>query len=394
VTVGTPPPPCNAAFLAIQDSVNNHLYHFFASYPNAAGPFHWSFGDGTFGNGPFAHHVYQNPGYYVVCLQVISPNGQITCSECDTIQVTGNPVPTYHIWGHVFAGANTLLDKGKVRLFRLSLTNVGAQLVATTPVDSAGAYHFYNVPAGAYYIKAKPGPMSQFYGQFLPTYYPHNVFWANATPVVIPQVNNPYNINLKPAQAPVPGPGTIGGMITQAYKFSGSGAPASDVEILLKPTSGDPFIVAESNANGEFIFNDLDYGTYEVYPEVTGLVTIPATITLNANNPSATNINMVISPNQVATGMSDDMENMKMFGVYPNPASSLITMELATELPVDAVLSITDLTGRLVYTENITLSSGKQKFTYDLASFENGTYLLQIRTDQGTVNYRKFSVIK
>lgn len=393
VTVGGTPPPCNAEFTSIQDSVNDHFYHFFANYPNA-GPFTWSFGDGSMASGPVAHHVYLNAGYYVVCLQVINPNGQISCSQCDTIQVTGNPVPTYHLWGHVFAGANTLLDKGKVRLFKLSNATIGAQLIATTSVDSTGAYHFYNVPAGAYYIKAKPGPMSQYFGQFLPTYYPHNVFWGNATAVIIPPVNNPYNINLKPAQAPGPGPGMIGGLITQGFKLSGSGAPVSNVEILLKPVSGDPFIFAESNANGEFNFNDLGYGTYEVFPEVTGLTTIPATITLSANNPVVNNVNMVITPNQVATGINDDMESMNMFTVYPNPASTTIHLELSTEMPVDAVLSIMDLTGRALYSGNVSLSTGKQTFDFDLSTFESGTYLLQLKTVQGSVSYRKFAVIQ
>jgi len=52
----------------------------------------WNFGDGTSGTGWNADHVYQLPGWYLVCM-TITVNNTCTRTHCDSIFVPGNVIP-------------------------------------------------------------------------------------------------------------------------------------------------------------------------------------------------------------------------------------------------------------------------------------------------------------
>ncbi len=81
-------------FTYITDSSNRRKVYFSNTTvtPASNGFAVWSFGDGTSGTGWNADHVYQQPGWYLVCLS-ITLNNTCTRTHCDSIFVPGNVIP-------------------------------------------------------------------------------------------------------------------------------------------------------------------------------------------------------------------------------------------------------------------------------------------------------------
>ena len=78
------------------------------SMPSTSGySFQWSFGDSQTSSAISPNHTYSNPGTYVVCLTMFnSTNCQ--SSFCDTIQISGNPLPCTANFTWVQTTGNTI----------------------------------------------------------------------------------------------------------------------------------------------------------------------------------------------------------------------------------------------------------------------------------------------
>jgi len=81
-----------------------------------------------------------------------------------------------------------------------------------------------------------------------------------------------------------------------------------------------------------------------------------------------------------ATGI---IENAKVqtFGIYPNPASDLARLVVSATNTSPAVLTIFDLNGRLVATQNVQLSVGVQTIDLPVSDLQSGLYQLTIQQD-------------
>lgn len=73
---------------------------------------------------------------------------------------------------------------------------------------------------------------------------------------------------------------------------------------------------------------------------------------------------------------------------YPNPAQDLVTVSVAGEGA--AVLSITDVAGKLIATENLTLNNGKADV--NIASLQSGMYIFNVKFEDGQAS--QFNVVK
>jgi len=65
-------------------------------------------------------------------------------------------------------------------------------------------------------------------------------------------------------------------------------------------------------------------------------------------------------------------------GVYPNPASTFLKVWISVVDEGKGILSITDLTGALLYKEKIMLSGGRNEYILPVNQFSNGFYLINI----------------
>ena len=83
-----------------------------------------------------------------------------------------------------------------------------------------------------------------------------------------------------------------------------------------------------------------------------------------------------------STGISNRIiSGMKM---YPNPASESVNVTFSSEEYADAVISVLNLMGQTVYTENVNIHEGYNMVTLSTNNFRSGVYMVNIKTDKGT----------
>lgn len=106
------------------------------------------------------------------------------------------------------------------------------------------------------------------------------------------------------------------------------------------------------------------------------------TVTVSANNgecAAVSQVNIAVTAN--TTGLNQIIS--ETVNVYPNPANNFFTITLNKE--VEAILEITDLTGKLIRTENI---SGQMPNVISTSELANGIYLLNLNTNESTETFK------
>lgn len=70
------------------------------------------------------------------------------------------------------------------------------------------------------------------------------------------------------------------------------------------------------------------------------------------------------------------------FGLYPNPASDLLTVEVPMENESDVTVSILDPAGKVALQQHQTLGKDQNQITFDLNRLPNGVYFVQVRNGE------------
>jgi hypothetical protein len=111
-------------------------------------------------------------------------------------------------------------------------------------------------------------------------------------------------------------------------------------------------------------------------------VTAPGTYTvtvINARGCQKTQTATVLS-----TGVEDLNSTVQHVRLYPNPNNGSATIEIGTSVASDAIISITDLTGRNVMMMNKELANGINLVAINTADFAGGVYFVNV--NNGTEN--------
>ena len=86
---------------------------------------------------------------------------------------------------------------------------------------------------------------------------------------------------------------------------------------------------------------------------------------------------------------SNGFENLVM---YPNPAHSKSTAEFSSDKPGNGVVTVSDLTGRILYTEPFTIREGLNVLEIDVATLPRGIYLVQLQDENSISSIVKLVV--
>ena len=82
------------------------------------------------------------------------------------------------------------------------------------------------------------------------------------------------------------------------------------------------------------------------------------------------------------TGISNKViSGMKM---YPNPASDMVKVTFSSEESSNAVVSVMNLMGQTVYTNNVSVNEGYNMVTIPVNQFRPGVYMVNVKTAKGT----------
>jgi hypothetical protein len=79
------------------------------------------------------------------------------------------------------------------------------------------------------------------------------------------------------------------------------------------------------------------------------------------------------------------------FGIFPNPAFSLVTVEVPMENEADVQVTVTDPAGKVALQQHARMSKGDNQMNFDVNSLPNGVYFVQVRNGE-TVKTRKLVV--
>jgi hypothetical protein len=366
------------ANIGVQVAGNTAYLNGYASNTSGgAVSYFWNLGNGTTSNLQYPVVNYPN-GVYNVCL-TISNSNNCTNTTCQTITINNAPATDIHGW--VFSDSTAGgIDTLKVWLIQYdstanTLTAVDSQTIGT---NGFGYYNFTNV-SGTYLVKAAimAGPN---YATNLPTYYSGNnfgvLYWSSATQV---QANaNDYNIYLVQGQNPG-GPGFIGGLVSQgANKMSGAALP--NAEVLLLDVNDNPIAYTYSDANGNFSFSNLAYGTYKVYTEVLNKVTYPVLVTISATHATENGVSVEINSTYVGGSVSAIATNntLQAVKVYPNPASDNAVLNLNLKASANVEVSLQNIMGQVVMAKSEKMSAGEQAISFSMQNLPKGIYILKV----------------
>ncbi len=250
--------------------------------------------------------------------------------------------------------------------------------------NSSAIGQFNDVQPGHYLIKAALLPGSNGYADHLPTYYGNSLLWSDATTYTysgLVSVNNwpqQAHILLTPGQNPG-GPGFIGGLVSDGANFTGGGGehrgegdPVGGISIVLTLPDGTPVAHATTDANGQYSFPNLAWGTYVLTIDVPGLTPVSTTVTIGPGQPSAANVDFKIDDDSAVVSATDDLGAAGFVKIFPNPVRDVLWVESVD----NAALTLTNATGQVLRQ----LNSSSQRTQVTVADLPSGMYFLTVRT--------------
>ena len=368
--------------------LNYPSVYFYGTSNNQVTYYSWNFGDGTSSTDQNPIHQFGSAGTYTVCLTTANANG-CTYTSCQNIDLS-----TANICGTVSANGIGV-NAAYVELIGFDSLGNTFSYNYTTYIDSLGNYCFNNVAAGSYIILASLSPNSGYYNNYLPTYYGDVINWADATIIsVAPGGYSLYNdIHLVSTNGPVFGPGSISGYVIQGgNKVPGPGDPISDVEILLLDNSDNALASAFTNTYGQFVFDNLAYGSYKIYGEIAGLSCTAANVTIDASTQDVNNIQVSVKSSGIIASVNDELsEYVNSVGaIYPNPVVGNGTIDIYLIKSTNIKVDIYSVVGQKMSEYELNTGTGMFKVPVIAQHLDKGIYTVQLTTADGFKVNRKF----
>lgn len=386
VQVGTPN-PCVALFTHRMTATGAIGFWALRSNTSTNNTYSWDFGDGNTGTGQNTMHTYAQNGTYTVCLIVNCGNGNAD-TTCRSITIGQNPTQS-NIVGSIQTDPRVAADSAIVYLIALDSQAGTLTAVDSTYTNPNGNYSFANISPGDYRIKAALQPSHPLYSSRIPTYHANSLHWSFANVITVNGTPAVANIVLIAGNNPG-GPGFIGGLISQGANKTGD--PLENVSLILTDENDVAFTHTRTDANGEYSFGSLPYGTYRVYIEVVGKDYLYQTVSITAGSSSVTNVDFEVNEEYLTTSVDDILVDAG-FGIAPNPASNelKVTFELIEASSYD--IRVFNMMGQAVLVHNGPSTSGTQSATLNISELPNGFYTVQLTAGKQQLS-KKLIVVK
>lgn len=248
-------------------------------------------------------------------------------------------------------------------------------------------YQFDNVADGQYYVKVVATDPA-----YMPTYHFSSLLWNEAQLITVP-VNYYvlYDVMLRTTQNR-PGPGSISGNVKEGPQLSGAlddrttDGLAGITILLFDYTTGEAIMYAITDANGDYHFPSLAYGTYEVMIELPAHKHASYIVTLGPDASSHNDLNFIVLPNldvQTTTSILEIVQS-ENFILQPNPTKAGAQLRIKAAEQYRATLVLTDFSGKVLRTQNLELKPGWQQFEIQTEFLPAGIYFINL-TDKNSV---------
>jgi type IX secretion system substrate protein/carboxypeptidase family protein len=332
--------------------------------------------------------------------QLSSPDGLITDSSGNIfISDQGNyrireivvPIPFTGISGKALFPGVAYYGDVKVWLIKydpatLILSAVDSITVTCTSGTSVD-YAFTGMATDSFRVKAAPYPSMGSFG-YLPTYYGNAYYWDSASVILhtsgVPDINKDITLNYG---ATTSGPGFIGGSVTTgANKGTADGDPVTGLLIFAIGSSGTPVQVAVTDGSGNYSFSNLPLDTYAIFPEELSFNTTAYTnVTITPDNTAMTNVSFTEHTISMTITPADELKVNEVSAVsslfiFPQPSNGKLNLQSKLPAAEKASVIVRDITGRQVYSTNISMLKGNDINQIDLSALNNGLYLMNVNS--------------
>lgn len=386
---------CDAFFTA-NPSVTNALDYQFDGNSGAVGAivseWVWDFGDGSSATEQNPTHLFAEAGVFNVCLTTttIAADGTACsdqfCMPLNVGQVFG-PLCGFITASDSPGGGllTTLADFMTVYLIQfdpVANTLTAMDSISLTP-DMQGYFCFDSLMVGdTYLIKAAMLPESSNYNNYIPTYYINSLTWNTATAATVG--NATLQLIMTAGENPG-GPGFIGGNISDgAGKAGSTGIP--NVTVLVLDANSNPVAYTYTDAEGNYQFPNLPYGTYTIVVDMLNYTSVPFSVTLSADNPTANEVNF--EPNGTELIAADPLAGGSVVEELVEPDVVLLLPSVVNDWTIIHVNSAINTTnaniyvhnamGGLVHSRRVTLSIGGNSFWLNALNFAPGQYSVSV----------------
>jgi len=338
----------------------------------------WDFGDGETAVDFEPGHYYENAGTYTVCLTVADTAG---CSNdfCSTISV-GNTVGTT-VSGVVNSYMGMPISEGTAFLYEIDPV-IGLVRLKDSVTVYQGAYVFHGVMPGSYLVKASLNPSHLMYEDHLPTYLGNELFWYNATMIVVnssPVLNT--SIELTEGFSAL-GSGFIGGYAQSVAHSLTSPVPLNDVSILLLNQNDTAITHIVTNDEGWYEFRNLAFGTYKVYIEIAGFYIPPMIVTLDGEYSTLIDVDFLVNlQNGITNTNIEELSDAVNVIQYPNPVEDILYLEMDVVQRATFKVSVNTFLGEELVAKELRLGAGNQRTELDLADLQSGIYFLRVESE-------------
>jgi uncharacterized protein YjdB len=253
-------------------------------------------------------------------------------------------------------------------------------------------YEFVGLASDSFRVKAATPDTTGTTTGYIPTYHGSFFYWHDAD--VINHVSGTADINENITMltgTTTSGPGFISGsVLTGANKGTSGSIPVVGLHMVALNSTGSVAQMAYTDAAGNYTLSNLPVGIYTVFPDSLNYITTPYTsITLTSGTPTygAAAFTQHTTSKTITPGAESvkNLSSVSSVTAFPNPTSGRLNIMWNEATIEKASVVITDITGRQVYTATLTLTEGKGVSPIDLSVFNNGLYMISIKT--ATLSY-------
>ncbi len=160
----------------------------------------------------------------------------------------------------------------------------------------------------------------------------------------------------------------------------------SNAEVLLFSNDMTPVKATYSDVDGNFEFPLLPFGTYNLYPEVTGRYARILQVTVDSLHPVADGLQLQVYDHEMTGITSIQDESGIIFGkIYPNPVTEDFQFWVQSPDVMTINTEILTLTGQQILMKNAGIVPGRNLLTFPLRNVTCGMYFLVVKTGEGRI---------
>lgn len=311
------------------------------------------------------------------CVTMTDNNG---CSKtaCNSIQAN------YQITGEVLVPElDSATFDAPLMVYLIQENTDGAwQKSDSVLINASGDnhYNFSNTSSGRYLVQAAFLPEAPVFEDYFPTYFEQSLWWNEADVIELPRFGPAdFSIEMISSQEEE-GPGLISGTVTNDGNFTNNSDvsrkqnASGEISILLLDESNQAIRHTIPDENGNFSFDNLPLGMYQVYAQVLSFEQPFYMVNLTQQSPVVNNLSFDVTETTITETeeiflINDDFQS------YPNPVSHHLTILWTKRPSSDVQISLVKPTGKLVFAERKKLSS-EQSILLDVSAIAPGMYFL------------------